>query len=85
MEATFKRGPGRPRKADIASGEPDVGKPVLAEAKRGHLQVRMLKKYFPHGGGKIEKGGVVKLPSDEAVRAIDLGIAERADAYNFED
>lgn len=85
METVFKRGPGRPRKSDIAAGEPDVGKPVLTEIKRGHLQVRVLKKYFPQAGGKIEKGSVVKLPSDEAVRAIDLGIAERADAYNFED
>jgi hypothetical protein len=36
--------------------------------------------YFPADGGKkIVKGTVVSLPTDEALRTIELGIAERAD------
>lgn len=61
---TPKRGPGRPPKS----------------TKPATFPVKIVRGYFPADGGKkIVKGTVVSLPTDEALRTIELGIAERAD------
>lgn len=85
-----RRGPGRPRKDDIADTNPAPAAPVMDKAMAPvGMEVVILKPYRPSSdemliergrategvSAKLLPGETVELPMDEAKRAIRAGIA----------
>jgi hypothetical protein len=86
MTEEFKRGPGRPPKDEntmfpvllkrnyFPAGKFEIASPKIVEGEETGID-----DWKPGIPGKVRKGIKIKVPKDEAVRIIHLGIAERAD------